>query len=78
MNFRKENRTEEYWESKLSKKEYDILRRGATELPYTGKYNDHFENDQNDKNIVAFIAVLCLVYFVYFAYFVYFVIVLYL
>ena len=44
MNFRKENRTEEYWESKLSKKEYDILRKGATELPYTGKYNDHFED----------------------------------
>jgi len=44
LNFRKENRTEEYWESKLSKKEYDILRKGATELPYTGKYNDHFED----------------------------------
>ena len=44
MNFRKENKTEEYWEKKLSKKEFDILRRGGTELPYTGKYNNHFED----------------------------------
>tara|TARA_B100000925_G_scaffold259764_1_gene215509 strand:- start:446 stop:850 length:405 start_codon:yes stop_codon:yes gene_type:complete len=44
LNFRKENKTEEYWETKLSKKEYDILRRGGTELPYTGKYNNHFED----------------------------------
>ena len=44
MNFKKENKTEEYWERKLSKKEYDILRRGGTELPYTGKYNNHFED----------------------------------
>ena len=44
MNFRKENKTEEYWERKLSKKEYDILRGGGTELPYSGKYNNHFED----------------------------------
>ena len=44
MNFRKENKTEEYWEKKLSKKEFDILRQGGTELPYTGKYNNHFED----------------------------------
>jgi len=44
LNFKKENKTEEYWEKKLSKKEYDILRRGGTELPYTGKYNNHFED----------------------------------
>ena len=44
MNFKKENKTEEYWERKLSIKEYDILRRGGTELPYTGKYNNHFED----------------------------------
>ncbi len=44
MNFKKENKTEEYWERKLSNKEYDILRRGGTELPYTGKYNNHFED----------------------------------
>ena len=44
MNFRKENKTEEYWERKLSKKEYDILRGGGTEFPYTGKYNNHFED----------------------------------
>ena len=44
MNFRKENKTEGYWEKKLSKKEFDILRQGGTELPYTGKYNNHFED----------------------------------
>ncbi len=44
MNFRKENKTEEYWERKLSKKEYNILRKGGTELPYSGKYNNHFED----------------------------------
>ena len=44
MNFKKENKTEEYWERKLSNNEYDILRRGGTELPYTGKYNNHFED----------------------------------
>ena len=44
MNLKKENKTEEYWEGKLSNKEYDILRRGGTELPYTGKYNNHFED----------------------------------
>tara|TARA_B100000575_G_C22763394_1_gene454171 strand:- start:241 stop:645 length:405 start_codon:yes stop_codon:yes gene_type:complete len=44
LNFKKENKTEEYWERKLSNKEYDILRRGGTELPYTGKYNNHFED----------------------------------
>tara|TARA_Y100000589_G_scaffold127697_1_gene121556 strand:+ start:376 stop:780 length:405 start_codon:yes stop_codon:yes gene_type:complete len=44
LNFKKENKTEEYWERKLSNNEYDILRRGGTELPYTGKYNNHFED----------------------------------
>ena len=44
MNFREENNSEEYWERKLSKKEFDILRKGGTELPYTGKYNNHFED----------------------------------
>ena len=44
MNFKKENKTEEYWEKKLSKKEYNILREGGTELPYTGKFNNHFED----------------------------------
>ena len=28
---------------KLSKKEFDILRQGGTELPYTGKYNNHLK-----------------------------------
>jgi len=44
LNFREENNSEEYWERKLSKKEFDILRKGGTELPYTGKYNNHFED----------------------------------
>ena len=44
MNFRKENKTEKYWEKNLSKKEFQILREGATEQPYTGKYNNHFED----------------------------------
>ena len=44
MNFRKENKTEEYWEKNLSKKEFQILREGGTEQPYTGKYNNHFED----------------------------------
>ena len=44
MNFREENNSEQYWERKLSKKEFDILRKGGTELPYTGKYNNHFED----------------------------------
>ena len=44
MNFRKENKTEKYWEKNLSKKEYQILREGGTEQPYTGKYNNHFED----------------------------------
>ena len=44
MNFRKENKTEKYWNKNLSKKEYQILREGGTEQPYTGKYNNHFED----------------------------------
>ena len=44
MNFRKENKTEKYWEKNLSKKEFRILREGGTEQPYTGKYNNHFED----------------------------------
>ncbi len=44
MKFRKENRTEEYWKKNLSKKEFQILRKGGTEYPYTGKYNNHFED----------------------------------
>tara|TARA_B100000886_G_scaffold148062_1_gene100649 strand:- start:19 stop:423 length:405 start_codon:yes stop_codon:yes gene_type:complete len=44
LKFRKENRTEEYWKKNLSKKEFQILRKGGTEYPYTGKYNNHFED----------------------------------
>ena len=44
MNFRKEKKTEEYWKKNLSKKEFQILREGGTEHPYTGKYNNHFED----------------------------------
>ena len=44
MNFRKEKKTEEYWKKNLSKKEFQILRERGTEHPYTGKYNNHFED----------------------------------
>ena len=44
MNFKKENKTEKYWRKNLSKKEFQILREGGTEQPYTGKYNNHFED----------------------------------
>ena len=44
MNSRKENKNEKYWEIKLSKEEFQILREGGTEHPHTGKYNKHFED----------------------------------
>lgn len=34
---------ETYWKDKLSPEEYYILREKGTERPYTGKYNDFFE-----------------------------------
>ncbi len=34
---------DEYWKSKLSKEEYDVLRNKGTERAFTGKYDKHFE-----------------------------------
>jgi len=36
-------KTEAEWKEKLSPKQYAVLRESATERPYTGKYNMHFE-----------------------------------
>lgn len=36
-------KTEEAWRAELSPKEYKILREKGTEFPFTGQYNDHFE-----------------------------------
>jgi peptide-methionine (R)-S-oxide reductase len=32
------------WKEKLSQEEYDVLRRGGTEVPFSGKYNSSKEN----------------------------------
>jgi len=37
------NMNDEYWKSKLSKEEYDVLRNKGTERAFTGKYDKHFE-----------------------------------
>ena len=34
----------EYWSTKLDKFSYKILREAGTEMPFSGKYNMHFEN----------------------------------
>ena len=36
-------KSEENWKQELSAEEYRILRQAGTEYPFTGKYNDHFE-----------------------------------
>ncbi len=36
--------TEEDYKKKLSQAQYKVLREKATEAPYSGKYNLHFEN----------------------------------
>ena len=35
--------TEEEWKNRLSNEEYYVLRQKGTERPYTGKYDQHFE-----------------------------------
>ena len=37
------NMNDEYWKSKLSKEEYEVLRNKGTERAFTGKYDKHFE-----------------------------------
>ena len=36
-------KTDSEWKSFLNDKEYQVTRRGATEHPFSGKYNDHKE-----------------------------------
>ena len=36
-------KTDKDWETVLSPEEYKILREKGTEYPFTGKYNDHYE-----------------------------------
>ncbi|GAB5558273.1 MAG: hypothetical protein SchgKO_24860 [Schleiferiaceae bacterium] len=36
-------KTEEQWKAELTAEEYSILRQKATERPFTGEYNMHFE-----------------------------------
>ena len=38
------NKGDKYWSNKLDKFSYKILREAGTEMPFSGKYNMHFEN----------------------------------
>ncbi|QMU56701.1 MAG: peptide-methionine (R)-S-oxide reductase MsrB [Candidatus Mycalebacterium zealandia] len=37
------SKTEDYWHSVLSRKRFNICRKGGTEFPHTGKYNSFYE-----------------------------------
>jgi peptide-methionine (R)-S-oxide reductase len=37
------NKTEKEWKEELTEQQYEILRNKGTERPWTGKFNDHFE-----------------------------------
>src|SRR5512143_3245765 len=36
-------KTEKQWKSALSPEQYSVIRKGETERPFTGKYNDHWD-----------------------------------
>ena len=36
-------KSDEDWKSELSDEEYRILRQKGTEYPFTGKFNDHYQ-----------------------------------
>ena len=38
------NKSDKYWSTKLDKFSFKILREAGTEMPFSGKYNMHFEN----------------------------------
>ncbi|PIB31731.1 peptide-methionine (R)-S-oxide reductase [Gaetbulibacter sp. 5U11] len=40
----KVTKSEQEWRKELTEEQYRILRKKGTEMPYTGKYNLHFEN----------------------------------
>ncbi|MFW6129163.1 MAG: bifunctional methionine sulfoxide reductase B/A protein [Candidatus Aminicenantaceae bacterium] len=41
---KKITKTDEEWRKILTPEQYDIMRKGKTERPFTGTYNDHYEN----------------------------------
>ncbi|MEK7089621.1 MAG: peptide-methionine (R)-S-oxide reductase MsrB [Patescibacteria group bacterium] len=43
-NIEKIVKTEEEWKMSLTPEEYEVIRKGATEAPFTGKYDAVFEN----------------------------------
>ena len=38
------NKSEIEWKKKLSEEEFKILRKKGTEIPFSGKYNNHFKS----------------------------------
>ncbi|MFM1931903.1 MAG: peptide-methionine (R)-S-oxide reductase MsrB [Bacteroidota bacterium] len=43
MERKKVTKTEAEWASQLSEEEYRVLRKAGTEMPFSGKFNMHFE-----------------------------------